>query len=115
MKAETDRSLTLCAIALKRHFLRHGKLPASLEALAPELLPAVPIDYMDGKPIKYQLEDNDTFILYSVGEDGQDNGGDLSLPDGSRNRALWRRRDYVWPAPATAEEVEEYRREASRI
>lgn len=114
MKAETDRSLTLCGIALKRHFLRHGKYPASLEALVPEFLPAVPIDYMDGKPIKYQLEDNDTFILYSVGEDGQDHGGDLSLPDGSRNRDLWRRRDYVWPAPATPEDVVAWREEAHR-
>src|SRR5690606_35010653 len=55
VRAESDRSLALCAIALKRHFLRHGKIPSNLDALVPEFLPAVPTDYMDGKPIKYQL------------------------------------------------------------
>ena len=112
MRAETDRSLTLCAIALKRYSLRYGKLPESLKMLVPEFLSSLPVDYMDGKPIKYRLHNDGSFTLYSVGEDGKDNDGDLSLPEGSKSKDLWRRRDYVWPEPATLEEVEAYRKEA---
>jgi hypothetical protein len=31
---------------------------------------------------------------------------------GSKN--LWYRKDYVWPAPASADEVEAYRKEAAK-
>src|SRR6266404_4374149 len=34
----------------------------------PAFLPMVPVDYMDGKPVKYRPGANHTFILYSVGE-----------------------------------------------
>lgn len=114
MRAETDRSLTITAIALKRHHLRHGKYPNNLDALVPEFLPTVPTDYMDGKPIKYRLEGENNFTLYSVGENGRDDGGDLTTTTTSKSRYLWLRRDYVWPTPATPEEVEEYRREANK-
>lgn len=114
MRGETDRALTVTAIALKRYFLRHKEYPAALDALVPEFLRAIPTDYMDGKTIKYHRTDATNFLLYSIGEDGRDDGGDLTLPAGSKSKDLWRRRDYVWPAPATSEEVEEYRREASK-
>ena len=113
MRAETQRSTATCAIALKRYSLRNGKLPASLDALVPEFLPSVPIDYMDGKPMKYHLNTDGTFTLYSIGEDGKDGGGDASLPPGKeKSRNLWSRRDVVWPAPALPEELEACRTEA---
>ena len=112
MRGKTDRALTITAIALKRHFLRHKEYPAALDSLVPEFLRAIPTDYMDGKAIKYRRTDATNFLLYSVGEDGRDDGGDLTLPAGSKSKDLWRRRDCVWPAPATPEEVEECRREA---
>jgi hypothetical protein len=113
MRAETDRSLTIAAIALKRHYLRHGKYPNTLSALVPEFLPAIPQDFMDGQPLRYRHEDN-SFTLYSVGDNGRDDGGDITPVASSSGRQLWQRRDYVWPAPATPEEVEEYRRQASK-
>jgi len=115
LRAETERSLVLSAIALTRHKLRHGTYPESLSALVPEFLPAVPADYLDGKPVKYHRNDDGSYALYSVGEDGKDDGGDASLPpDVESSRDLWRRRDFVWPAPATPEEVETYRISAGR-
>jgi hypothetical protein len=114
MMSETDRSMTLCAIALKRYSLRGGKLPTTLDALVPEFLPSLPVDYMDGKPVKYRLNDDNTFTLYSVGEDGKDNGGDVTLASNTTFRDMWRRRDCVWPAQATRKEVEEYRRDAGK-
>jgi type II secretory pathway pseudopilin PulG len=98
--AETDRQMTLAAIALKRYQLRHGKLPSSLEALVPEFLPALPYDYMSAKPLCYRLKPVGSYVLYSVGEDGKDDGGDPT-PSPGMPASLWGGRDAVWPAPAT--------------
>jgi hypothetical protein len=108
MRAETDRSLAIAAIALKRFELRHGKKPASLGTLVPEFLDSVPIDYMDGTPLKYRLKPDGNCILYSVGEDGKDDGGstETSKPGST---ALSDRKDYVWPEPASAQEAAEWR------
>lgn len=115
MQAETERSITLCAIALKRYSLRHGKLPPSLEALVPEFLNSVPGDYMDGKPMKYRLNPDGSFTLYSAGANGKDDGGDASLlPDKTSDRNLWDRKDFIWPIPATPEEVAAWRKEAAK-
>ena len=110
-RAETQRSLVLCAIALKRHSLRHGKLPTTLDALVPEFLSSVPVDFMDGKPVKYRLGSDGSFTLYSIGEDGMDDGGDIFPVATYSWRDLWKRRDYVWSAPATSAEIEVARKE----
>jgi hypothetical protein len=115
MRAETERSITICAIALKRYSLRHGKAPASLDALVPEFLSSVPTDYMDSKPMKYHLNSDGSFTLYSVGIDGKDDGGDASLPPEKKaSQNLWDRRDFIWPSPALPEEIEAYREKAAR-
>ncbi len=113
-RAETERSIVLCAIALKRHLLRHGSPPSDLIALVPEFLPSVPVDFMDGKSVKYRLNPDGRFTLYSIGEDGKDEGGDATLLDDKNGtRSLWARKDYVWPLPASSEEVEGYRKESA--
>jgi hypothetical protein len=94
---ETERQMTLAVIGLKRYQLRHGNLPASLQGLAPEFLPAVPYDPMSGKPLCYRPKPDGSFVLYSVGEDGQDDGGDPN-PAVGNYLGLWQGRDAVWPA-----------------
>jgi hypothetical protein len=112
MKAETERSLILAAIALKRYSIRFAKPPADLQSLVPEFLSSVPIDYMDGQPIKYRLKRDGTSVLYSVGEDYKDGGGDSSLQSGKTGTFnIWNRNDVVWPQPASPEEVESFRKE----
>jgi len=113
MRAEADRSLTICALALKRYAVQTGKYPAKLDELVPNFLAAIPIDYLDGKPLKYRVNSDGSFTLYSVGEDGKDDGGDISPSGEKATRNLWKRRDYVWPPPALPEEVEAYRKEAA--
>ena len=111
MRAETERSLVICAIALKRYSLRHGTPPASLDALVPEFVLSVPIDYMDGKPLKYHLNADGAFVLYSVGADGKDGGGDTALlPDKTSLHNPWDRKDCVWPSPALPDEIAAYRK-----
>ena len=97
---EAQREMTRAAIAIKRYQLRTGKLPPDLAALVPEYLPEVPYDSMDGKPLRYRLNADGTFTLYSVGEDGKDDGGDPSFQP-NRWKDLWCSRDAVWPSPAT--------------
>lgn len=110
MKAETERSLVLTAIALKRHSLRSAQPPATLQPLVPDVLAAIPTDYMDGQSIKYRLEPDGTSVLYSVGEDYKDGGGDTSLQAGrTSTRNIWYRKDVVWPQPALTDEIEKFR------
>jgi hypothetical protein len=98
MRLETERSLALAAIALKRYELRTGTHPDSLETLVPEFLDSIPTDYMNGQPLRYRLNPDGAFLLYSVGEDGKDNGGDMSIqPDSHNFRTIWTRLDAVWP------------------
>jgi hypothetical protein len=103
---ETLRGLTVAAIALKRYELRHGKPAPSLAALVPELLTELPRDYMDGHPLRYRLNPDGSFLLYSVGQDGRDDGGDATPTSGAGTKPnLQNGRDMVWPAPASAEEI----------
>lgn len=115
MRIETERSLVLAAIALKRHALTGAPPPARLENLVPKFLASVPIDHIDGKPIRYRPKAGGTPLLYSVGEDGTDEGGDSSpTASGSATAHWWLRKDAVWPLRATAEEMETAREAKAR-
>ena len=63
---------TRLLLALEIHRLRHDSLPPTLEALVPAILPAVPRDPYDGKPLRY---DPVRGVIWSIGEDGVDSGG----------------------------------------
>jgi hypothetical protein len=112
LQVETARTLAVAAIALKRYELRHGQLPGDLNALVPEFLGSVPRDPVDGRPLRYQLNSDGTFLLYSIGADGVDNGGDASPVPPSRICRWNNGRDWVWPRAATPAEISAY--EASR-
>lgn len=105
---EVARQLTISAIALKRYQLRHGNLPENLSALVPEILSAVPRDPIDGAPMRYQKNSDGTFLLYAIGSDRVDDGGDASSPTSSNSFSWERGRDCVWPQPADESEVRLY-------
>lgn len=69
-----SKRVVLAALAVERHRNRFGRLPHSLEDLVPEFLKTIPIDPYDGKPLKYKIL-NPGFVVYSVGDDGMDDGG----------------------------------------
>lgn len=94
LRMETERSLVLTAIALHRFAVKNRGFPESLTQLVPDFLP---VDYMDGQPVRYRLNADKSFLLYSVGEDGKDDGGDISFTDGKQRGNIWLRRDVVWP------------------
>lgn len=116
--SETGRRICVTAIALKRYHLQHGAYPDKLDDLVPTFLPSMPVDFMDGKPLRYQLRPDGDFLLYSVGEDGIDDGGDprppASAPNGT-SRSWLVGRDIVWPRVATSANLEEYRQKYGAI
>jgi hypothetical protein len=101
MKNLTLNNLVCTAIALKRYQLKHGTLPQNLAALVPDFVPTLPADLMDGKSLRYEPYPNGSFILYSVGEDGQDDGGNAEPADEAHDRkpadSPWTGRDLLWP------------------
>jgi hypothetical protein len=99
-RTEVERRLVITDIALRRYEVKYHKRAPSLNALVPEFLPSVPLDCMDGKPLKYQLRSDGKFVLYSVGKDGVDNGGDASSTSPDGKLGLWDGRDAVWPSSA---------------
>jgi hypothetical protein len=115
--AEIARNVVVTAIALKRYEFRHHQLPYAADELTPDLLQTVPIDCMDGEPLRYRPNADGTFLLYSVGENGVDDGGDPSLEKGvTSSNFYWQNPhalDWVWPQPATEEEIHAYYKKLS--
>jgi hypothetical protein len=82
------------ACALERHRLAHGRYPESLGALVPEFADAVPPDVINGQPLHYRLGEDGTFLLYSAGWNGVDDGGLVCRLQGGATDIL--RGDWVW-------------------
>ena len=59
-----------------------GRAPTGLEQLVPQYLQRVPSDPFSGRPMIYRPQGTN-WLLYSVGEDGVDNGGKRSGRPGS--------------------------------
>jgi hypothetical protein len=117
MRVEVAKQTALAAIALKRYQLKYKNYPQSLDAMAPEFIPAVPNDPVDGQPLRYRRNDDGTFLLYSVGENGKDDGGDPSLEKDKHLNLLWLNPyalDWVWPQPAAAAEIQKYYEERAK-
>ena len=112
-EVETARNVVVTAIALKRYKLRYHHLPDSLDELIPEFLKSVPTDFMDGGPLRYRRNADGTFLLYSVGDNGKDDGGNprwkkTDITPGNYDWQNGYALDWVWPQPATEAEVQKF-------
>jgi hypothetical protein len=79
-----DRALLRCAItalAAERFRIDTKNWPKSPADLCPKYINEVPIDPFDGLPLKHVARD-DGLTIYSVGVDGQDDGGRGLTSDG---------------------------------
>jgi hypothetical protein len=70
----TLRNLTKMALALAAYRAEHSAYPAKLSDLAPSYLAAVPKDLFGDGDLHYVPQDGG-YLLYSVGFNGQDDGG----------------------------------------
>ena len=100
--AKADRSLTTSRLAitvagLERHRLATGGYPKALGDLVPKWVPAVPLDPMDGQPLRYRLNADGSFTVYGVGPNHADDNGAFESQ-------LGQDLDWVWPPNHPTEE-----------
>jgi hypothetical protein len=121
LRARADRAAVVLLVALRLYQAEKGRPAESLDALVPAYLPAVPADPYAGLPFGYRLSKGEAIdwpaanggpqrpvaegqgVLWSVGEDRQDDGGTRQGPqsDGSGNAAPGA--DLIWLVPPPAD------------
>jgi hypothetical protein len=92
--AQTVMNQAAIACALERYRRTNGSFPETLEALAPGLMKAVPRDVIGGEPLPYRRTDNGQYLLYSVGWNVKDDGGEVGL--GKSGQWDIQEGDWVW-------------------
>jgi hypothetical protein len=78
--SQTAVNLATLACALERYRLDRGRFPETLAALAPQFLAQLPPDLITGEPLKYRRDSENHFLLYSVGLNHTDEGGEPLHP-----------------------------------
>jgi len=102
-------------VAIERYRADHGRLPSTLDELVPQYLGRVPCDWFSpDRRFVYRLIAEDTpdplgrdYLLYSVGRDGVDNGGNFTTKH-ENQRSLYRGEeelDFVIRRPVPAQPV----------
>jgi hypothetical protein len=77
VRSQAGLRCAIAALAVERFRLTKERWPKSLdEVVAAKLLAALPTDPYDGQPLRYKMLD-DRILIYSVGPDLEDNGGNL--------------------------------------
>jgi hypothetical protein len=69
---------TKVAILVERYRQKHNRWPASLEDLKDQHFQSIPKDPYDGNSFRYRILE-DGVVIYSVGPNGVDDGGNLSI------------------------------------
>jgi hypothetical protein len=92
LNAAACRQVTRTALAVWRYQQKHGRYPGKLDELVPEFLEHVPIDPCDGQPL-FLKRDGEWLLIYSVGPNGEDEGGAPRDPkSGSNDDVVFRLR-----------------------
>ena len=73
-RRQTSARLLMLGLALRNFHEKHGDFPDRLSELVPDDLPISLQDPFSGKSFVYRKQDKQV-LLYSVGPDGQDDGG----------------------------------------
>jgi len=73
-KVIAHERLLAVELALRCYESQRGRAPVGLDELLPDYLSKVPQDPFSGRPVIYRSQGND-WLVYSVGEDGSDDGG----------------------------------------
>jgi len=72
---QTKSTFMLVEFALRAYRLEHHKYPSTLAELTPDYLQEIPEDpFSSHQPLRYKTVGK-TYILYSIGPDGKDDGG----------------------------------------
>jgi hypothetical protein len=90
------------ACALERYRLANGKFPETLNALVPQCIEEIPTDVIDGKPLRYRQTPENGYVLYSVGWNQTDDGGEPAWKTDKERSLDLTQGDWVWRYPAKA-------------
>ena len=79
--ANTQATLhqAVIACAIERYRLEHGRIPERLGDLVPTYLAKIPSDPCDGQPMRYKPEGDGNAVIYSIGINGVDDGGQFGV------------------------------------
>lgn len=94
-RVQTALNQAQIACALEGYRLARGQYPDKLDALVPEFIEKLPHDLIGGQPLHYRREPNGNFLLYSIGWNNKDDGGQPS-PSGQSGQGNGGERDWVW-------------------
>ncbi len=83
--------------ALERYRLAHKQFPETIDALAPQFIAQIPHDVIGGQPLHYRRKTDGKFLLYSIGWNETDEGGQIGLSDSGSFRND--KGDWVWLNP----------------
>jgi len=98
---QTRVNLAYVALALERHRAAKGAYPDTLAALVPEFAPALPHDLFDGQPLRYRRTPDGKYLLYSLGWNAKDDGGDSGVDKDGKPRPFGDGPDWVWQGVPT--------------
>jgi len=100
---QTRVNEAIVACALERYRVAQGQYPESLEALTARFLQKMPHDIITGAPLQYRRTADGRFILYSVGWNEKDEGGQVVPPRDEWTAPELTEGDWVWQYPAPAD------------
>ena len=89
-RADLSWNVLDAMFALARYKAKHGEYPETLEDVKGLML-SDGTDPFTGKALKYRLEEDGSFTIWSVGDNLKDDGGEV----GTKHNP-WRGEDHVW-------------------
>lgn len=98
-RTQTGVNQARIVCALERCRKARGQYPESLSDLVPEFIDRLPRDVFTGGPLQYRRANDGRFVLYSVGWNGQDDGGVPGTPPDAPAKLDYRQGDWVWQHP----------------
>jgi hypothetical protein len=102
-RTQTSVDFARVACALERFRQANGSFPESLAALVPVFIQKLPHDVINGQPLHYRRTSDGGFLLYSVGWNEKDDGGERDPTLAAQYRSsldqLSVTGDWVWCYP----------------
>jgi hypothetical protein len=96
-QTKVNQALIVCAS--ERYRLAHGSFPENLDTLVPQFVEKLPPDVVGGQPLKYHRTNDGKFLLYSVGWNEKDDGGEVAWTTAKPPTQDFTKGDWVWGTP----------------
>jgi len=97
-RIQTSINQAKIVCALERFRLARGQYPESLTELVPQFISQLPVDLINGAPMKYRRANDTKFLLYSVGWNETDDDG-VPAPTRTTQSKPDHSGDWVWRFP----------------